>query len=824
MKKRNNVYSFFSNFTTHQLMDVISDIELLDNGYEIFYIVDTYDIMGYALPFTKNYTDQNSSKVASHRTIAYDAIFDKKNNLILLDEYKLELLSLKNQIQDNLKKFPKIKSKLIELIEKEDIDKENDAREITKIIKNNFDLIVALQIFIEYGDNIYQRFINLLTNNLTIFNFDTGDKEFDTIANKIFDNTRTSDLTISLYDKFVNEIKYRLLSLDNDLERFNYLENSYRDIAVIDRIIGITKKFNETYPTKKVAFHYLSSAPFKTSILFKLLKDFNIDINTNFNRNIFQCYLLKSFKNSNKTSNYKTDVLKLLQKVITERKFLEKSKEMVHLDSLHENNVFFKDLNILLTESEDDIRNSLILRSYEEHSHELHKALQQIKSEKQRNILSNFFNQTNHFLRDETSLLKKFDFATISIQEYRQIGLLSDKYINKNIRYEINIPIGKDIIRNFFQHLPILPFIEDKNTYTESINKICAIISQSPNSLIENNVFDQTIKDIISQLSHNSTINMKEMVIKFLIIGYINLITKAPKTLDLSTLEKYNNGENEIIDTLKAQKEIIKKSMIRPNTKEDMLEVKEHSGPFLKEIDYLLLWLFRRNHNCSKNKTDTYCKKCKYDEVIDFGKECINKYIKDGRFYHGLALAYHSKAYAKRLTCKNKSSRENYSKIINLFDHSYENLAKSTKYYENFIKNARDEATRILLVKSIIGTNNTMADCKLRKYTLSDKKDISILADINEHVSSIHENFKSISENINDYPTINHTIAELHYYEADFYFHTQDYQESYEKIKLATKEIYNFEQQKKYIPDYFFSIISDINKLRFSLFEKLNLL
>nr|WP_319397612.1 hypothetical protein [uncultured Carboxylicivirga sp.] len=830
MRNQDKVYSFLSNFSINQLLDVIDDIKLIEDGYEIHYIVDTYDIMNYALPFTQGEIEKKNQKNNSHSAIAYDAIFDNNNksnksNLILLDEYKLELLSLKNQIYDKLKNFPRIKQKLIELLQSKGIESENNFRKAATIVKSNFDTIIALQIFVEYGDNIYQRFTNLLNNNLTIFEFDTGDKEFDYIANNIFDNTRTTKLTSIIYDIYVEKVKYKLVSMESDYERYNYLENSYRDIAVIDRIIEISKKFNKDHKEKKITFQYLSSAPSKTSSLFNILKDIDIDINYNFNRDIYQCFLLKSLRKINEDGKSTSKIIELLYNVLEQKRFIENSINLLDSKKHRIENEVTKNLNQLLLDSENDIKNTLLYNSYKEHSQTLNNALQQIKSPSQRKSLTDFFTKTNSFLNnDNLLLLNKFECATISIQKYRQTFLLSNRLIDNKQFYDIQIPFGKDIIRNLFQHLPILPFIHDNNEYTESINKVCLIITQSPNEEINNIEFNNTVRSIIKQLSSNPTINVKEITVEFLILSYLNLITKTSKAFELSSRENYNGSENEIIDALKAQQSIIKNSLLTSDWDKinNKLNVVERKEQFLKELDYLLLWLLRRNHNCSKEQSQSNCINCKYDEVISFGKDCISKHSNDGRFYHGLALAYHSKAYAKKLHCKYVLS-DNLA-IISLFDSSKTALMNSLEYYSLILKNERDKLKNTLIVKSIIAVHNTIADCYLRTFDLMDEKDDKLLSKVHNHISSIQDNFNLINEDIDDFPSINHTIAELHYFESSLHFEREEYQASFSKISEATLTVYNFEHRKENIPENFYEIIHDINKLRFNLFQKMKML
>ena len=147
MLVKSEIYNFLSNFRPNNILNIIEDIKLINDGYKIYYIVDTYDIVNYALPFIdESKIDINDKSQLSHKAIAYDCIFNNNEdkNLLILDEYKLELLSIKNNIFERLKGFSKVKKQLYRLFQQDKIRNESNVDNIVKLIKDNFEIIIAI--------------------------------------------------------------------------------------------------------------------------------------------------------------------------------------------------------------------------------------------------------------------------------------------------------------------------------------------------------------------------------------------------------------------------------------------------------------------------------------------------------------------------------------------------------------------------------------------------------------------------------------------------------------------------------------------------------
>lgn len=845
MLVKSEIYNFLSNFRPNNILNIIEDIKLINDGYKIYYIVDTYDIVNYALPFIdESKIDINDKSQLSHKAIAYDCIFNNNEdkNLLILDEYKLELLSIKNNIFERLKGFSKVKKQLYRLFQQDKIRNESNVDNIVKLIKDNFEIIIAIQIFSEYGDNIYQRFFKLLNENIYIFDFESTNTVLEEIIVNVFDENRPSKITNDLFDLFVKDIQFKLLSMDTDMERYLYLENAYRDIAVIERILKVNETFKVRFPSKKVIFQYLSSTPFKTDKLFDLLKKMTPKYGLEINRNIFQCYLLKILKSLSINKYSVESIMELLHKVMLQKAFAEESIKR-DWDKNETNNIvqnkldpleklaIIDTINKLLNDSVNDIKNTFLYKTYEEHKNKLNISLNNIKEEKHREELLDFFKKTDSYLNKNSSLIQNFASNTISIQKYRKTYILANRFYDKKAFYhEIKIPYGKDIIRNNFQHLPVLLFITEKeNEYKDLMYQIFDLIL-APKKLSndESNSFNLFIINIINRLTKLSAKNLKDITFEFLILSYLNIITKSSPAYEEVNSKNIEENETEILSELETQKELLKDSIITSvvNIDKKKIEIQSREISYLREIDYLILWLKRRNFNCINEGNEQIncneCDICNYDRVIKFGIECTENYPDDGRFYHGLALAYHSQAYGFLLSCKKPSNKD--TKVIEHLGLSRYYLKLANRKYKSLERIIKESLPLSLLRKNIIAVHNTLIDGMLREFEMSDHKNNKLLLNASTEFKQIRNYFNLVDDNLYNYPTISHTEAELNYYEANKFFEDKKYPDALEKILSATSLIKYFVDNKLEIRGNFMSIISKISILRFKIFSQLGYL
>lgn len=828
MNNKNEIYSFLNNYKPEEISDVIKDFRLITKGYKIIYVVDTYDIINYSLPFTsKNYLEGENQEKLSYQTIAYEALFGQNSNtnLILLDEYKAELLSIKNQIQKRFKNFPNIRREIIKILDEKGLINDSNNQNIEELLKNNLNIIIASLIFLEYGDNIYQRLINLLNEKLNIFNLYSGDIDIDEIVNNIFDEVRISDFSDSLYDTFVDKTILKLLSIESELDRAIYLENAYRDIAVIDRIIGVNDLVKKRHHEKKIVFIYLSSTPYKTNTLFELIKKNNYQLpdidqykSFNFSRNIFQCFLLHIIL-KNKKYFTKSSEIELLE-------FIE--KEIKHTTSLASSSIKIKKASEIANEQNDNeslnilcqiisnynkgVENSMIIDSYLEYRTKLQSGLNNLRSEKTKDELKKLFFKTDDYLNN-TILSNSFATPLLNISNYKQSFFLSNSLQhNKDLFYRIKVPLGHDIIKNSFHHLPGLLFINDANDeLSNSIFQFLYLILSPQKEISKlSTEFNKTIHIIINALSKYRKKSLYYLTQEFLALSLINLVTSSAKTFESTSSVTVLESEKEIIDVLKRQKAILKKSKLIPKIISDAdgsfvinYETMGSSTPSIKEINYLLLWLLRRDN--------------RIEDALKLGKECLKLYKGECRFHHGFALAHHAAAYDNYFNADEMDIKL----ILKHLKASKRNLITALRSYKKYLTKQDNEIVKKIVLKNIIAIRNTIADANLRIYILTEKKNTDLLDESNTHLKEMKNGFVEIEENFDNYPTINHTEAELYYLEALYYFENGEIQKAHLLILKSIAIINNFERNKDQVNDKFQLVISDINKLHIGIINKI---
>lgn len=828
MANINKVKSFLTNLSTSELEEIKQDLKNVAQGNEIFYVVDTFDIVNYTLPFTdENYIESIDDSTIFYKAISYEKIFgqESKIKLCLLDEYKAELLSIKNNIYRRLNSFPALRKKFINLLKNNTtLFNKNNSEEIERVLSDNFELIVFIMIFIEHGENIYQRFSNFLKQRIDIFEFNSGVKEVDQFITEIFSKTKGSDLSLRIFDKFVEDSKIHLLSLDSDIDRYIFLENSFRDIVVVDRLLHANKLIKQN-PDHKFQFHYLSSAPYKSNQIFSLMKDSGNrlfedqkDLNLGIHRNIYQVFLL-DFLSSNVQSNIEQPVnfINSLISIKTQFNYIEFTNEMLEkkeVIELLENPNSYEVLNSLrhlLDRSRNEIENSFFYSTYKEYSNKVSQQLNNLKKEKNYRGVSDFVSVINKYLKKD-SLFVNIDATISNLEVFRQTYLLSNKmkYIKKQNLLTF-IPLGQDIIKNCFHHLPYLLFLSTrKNEISKLLYEFFDSITDNPLEIEKTTTkFNSHLGEIINAISISKNDGLFHVIQEFLILYFINIIAPTPETFSQSDFHNFYKKEDEILSIIKNQKSLIKNSIIRPKVeisgKTRKVKLERLKSNLICEIDYFQIWLLRRNRN--------------FDKCIEICNSYINnKQFDNSRFLHGRGLTFCSIAYDSYF--KNRDSSE----IISNLKLSINDLLNAKELYETIIlKNKDDIIFSRLLWKNIIGILNNIIDSKIRIIEITKqitKKDLDSCRNHLMEVKRIFKNKLNHESTYDDFPTINHTEAELEYYEAKDYFDRGLFIKAYEKINEATIRSYFFEKKTGTVSKNFRGIIKNINSLRFQIFKE----
>ena len=824
-----SVYNFIINFKANEIDEVIQDFEFRKRGYKVLYAVDTYDIVAHYLPYTEGGLFQNRNKnELAQKLICYDYFFSRrestdtpkarasavKRSMIILNEYKIELLSAKNKILRQLKDVNHVISNL-EYLKKETTDFKQNNTGASAYFARNFEVLLLLLILSEKKDMIHSEFINFLSQQLSVTEINTGSEKDDEILSKAFSKSGYSELSIQLFDSFIEKTKYDLISIGNDTERFVYLENTFRDVQAIDRLLKINKTLLEA--RQKYMVLYLSSAPYKTKELFKNLKELEesgeVNLNSEIkyiNRNIYQCFLYEMLSNEFEDSDdniHKALIsLKKLSKELELKEGQVSSPEEIINDQDQEN---LKKLQNLFDVYSTSLDNHFYLKIYEKYK-ELynsvasdHQASYKIKKDVD---LRPIFTLIDSYITSNDFRQKYFDF-TFTLNQLKHALEISD-VITKSTPLTPSINFGKDIIKNSFQHLPYLIFLNEKdknilvsNLY-EILNDIVDISHPEHHLLTDLNT---KLKKVVNILAEEQT-DVRKLSLQQIVLAYINLITSRTRPNNLCEEDK----EEEIIETLEKHKQIF--SHLQPESKLNEtgsnLEVSFKTFPYAKEIDYLLLWLYRRNE--------------RIDKAIQLGKELVETNPDDPRFMHGLSLAYISKSY--QAIKSNGGVNNNKPVVLNYLRNALTYLRSCKSKYENILGISKDQNYGLLVVKSYMAMLNSMADVSIRIYELQSKEDFDRVKEAREYLDSAKKICNSTDLIYNKYPIFSATELEIEYYEADHYFNLEKLSEAHLKIinALNRQKIFEENLSKTPIDDRFIDVKRDIQDLSLRIFQAIS--
>ncbi len=195
MKQINKISDYLTSMTVKEMEAILHDIDNLLIGQQIIYVVDTFDIIEYTIPFfdsKKYHSNQNSFKFQN--AIIYDSVFgnDSKIKFCLFKEYRMELLSIRNQISFRSSDYNELKETVIDRLRNKTIDLNiENFSDILNILDKNLELIVFLSVLHESQYNLYDKFIKFLTSKIDLFDI-SKDNEGNTKNLNILLNTTES--------------------------------------------------------------------------------------------------------------------------------------------------------------------------------------------------------------------------------------------------------------------------------------------------------------------------------------------------------------------------------------------------------------------------------------------------------------------------------------------------------------------------------------------------------------------------------------------------------------------------------------------------------
>lgn len=808
-KKLNTEYNFlFNTFSNQDIEAIIQDLQLFSQNYYFLYVVDTYDIVENYLPYTEMelFSRRNRNHQAQ-KFICYDYFFGRLNttSTILLNEYKIELLAAKNKLAKHLGEAKSV-LKNLETLKKDTNDFVSDPKKTEDFFKNHFEVILLLLILNDKTNSILGEFFSFLRTRLLVSEVKSKNEEDSEKLNRIFESCKHSKLAINIFENYIENNKSQLVSISSNTDRHIFLENTFRDSQVIDRIIQINRLLEKD--GLKYYVIYLSTAN-KTIELFKSLNQINAQSQITkpsrhlFHRNIYQYFLYDKIKNEYPGDiNRGIDVLRVIQSLIT--KTSEGSQLNEILQSITDEK-FLRIIKHLSIEKSNVIDNHFYLSVYERYKETFQKIENEEKEKpfNRREILK--IVQEIEKKREKYNLnMFNLDFT---LSQLNQTYEIVDTFHNIG-DYELEYKYGKDIIRNPYQHLPYLLLI-DESFNTKLKTKLYAFL----NSAIEVNSKKKeelkvNLRALVDELSTMSIDDGYHRLMRSLILTYINFVgqPKDRKVINKGANGKYIYDESELLLDFEKQYDIIKYQFakidadsIKPGEK---LQFKHDDPPLMNEIIYVLIWLYRRSGE--------------YEDVgIERGMELIQKGFDDPRIYQGIGLCHIARTYKLIKKNENLSGME-VQKHLDLALHF---LRLSKDKYKLFININDKTDTTHLVLKNYIAVLNSIADVSLRKYEIEISRkhqDITLLEIARSMINEIKELFDVLGLLYDKYPTYSATEMEIEYFEAECLFQNGLRSKAHQKILNALSRagiLKKLLEEKSFVDEIFLKKESMINKL-----------
>lgn len=677
-----------------EISAIQDDIRLREKGYTFFYAVDTYDFVNFFTPYLNklNFSEQRLN-ILAQEAICYESFFTANNNssIVLMEEYKKELFQVKDLFIEKVKRAAELVENKGELVN-EILALIDGGGSLLAVIEKNYELFLLSLIFTKRKNNINGiSFLEFLKKKMHIDFFETDSPEFNDYATGIFKDDAERPLADLIYDEFIDRSASRLSDLHVEkLER--YLDNTYHDLLAVERLFYANEKtFQSTDFTKNI-FYYFSSTRYKSPLIFDIIdrkhrRDFpfhNIfpHSTTSILRNNFQVFLLNALVK--KYPNSPEKAIDILEKLKEIKLYQQEAGEREYIPD---------GLNELLENYKAVIENhfyNTLLSNYKETLRTIVGA--KIKNSKELKIMMEF----NEYLEEKKKEGNVHDLA-YEVSKLGQIALLKS-VVEGRIKQvsAIKVKFGKDIIRFNFHHLPYLPFLFEPEMHHHYLAFYQFLLSIS-NVYEEGDSYDKTHLNYLGQLESRASNNIKQRSFEFLILTYIDLLTPA---VAAEKNELPREIEQKLIQALEKRLRVAEKAeRIRFGRRKQRNPAKKVYTSLFKEISYILVWLYRRNHSFHKIG------------LLETKWKWLGLY--DPRFEHGIGLA----SIAEYYDPNSKHASPTY-----LVQKSVSHLSTALSYYRTAYEEKNHKVIKELLQRNIIAIYNSICDANILLYERENKK------------------------------------------------------------------------------------------------------
>ena len=806
-KNPNTDYYFLMNsFTTADIESIKNDLKLYYENYYFIYVVDTYDIVENYLPYTEiELFSRKDRNYQVQKFICYDYFFGRLNNTttVLLNEYKIELLAAKNKLNRHLRDAKTVINNL-ETLKKETNDFiENPAR-TEEFFRKHFEVILLLLILNDKTQSILEEFFSFIRTRLMVSEVKVRDERDSELIDSIFAASSYTKFSIDLFEKYIEQNKTQLLSINAPTERHIFLENTFRDIQVVERVL----KINQTLKEKDLKYHviYLSSAH-KTVEIFRVLNSLlgvNLShtdsTNRMFHRNIYQYFLYDKIKSEFENDHDQAfEILESLKEILA-----KKETEPPHKFT---DNKFANLVEKLFEEKSTTIDNHFYLSVYEKYKDTFDKMAEsknKIRTPLNSQEVVKIISEIDRNKKQYKSSLFNLDFT---LSQLNQTYEIYDTFLGLD-EYEPEYRFGLDIVRNPYQHLPYLPLISEK--FTSPLKaKLYAFLNRSIELGTGNkHNLKQALQAVVDELTKLNTTEIYSKYLKSVVLTYLNLVAQRKTKHDMVNTD--NALEDGLLADFEKQYKLIKyqfsKIDYKKITENNRIEFKEEHNELLIEISYILIWLYRRTN--------------RDDEGIQRATEIFRNDSDDPRIDQGLALCHISKTY-KLIKLSLRVHSDQIKKHCDLAFH-FLRLAKEK--YKLLINDHLNTDNEQLILKNYIAILHSMADMAIRKYELETKKDSTLIEAARQYIDEIKSLFDTIGLIYDKQATYSATEMEIEYYEALNYYNAGAKSKAHQKIvnaSLRKQTLNNLNFPSNLLDEYFVRNESRINQLANEIFSSL---
>ncbi|WP_343692461.1 hypothetical protein [Chitinophaga sp.] len=785
----------FSWYTPQDIDIVIDDFKRTTLGVRFVYAIDTFDMVENYLPyFEKNLFSEKNIEHRAHKYICYDHFFGSHSDAqsVLLDEYKLEFLFVKKKLSKHLADAARILDNLKSLREITQ-DFTQDLEKVKAFFESNLEFILAMLIINKKQGNILTEFVSFLTDRLDVYDFKNFPSELIGKLRDIFEDSVPSGLSVNVFRKYIDKIKLRLLAIEDPQLRNIYLDNTYRDIRAIERVVKIDKKIRDSGLKCKVI--YFSTAK-KTEELVTLCKHELGSTFVNIHRNIYHYFLLKII-----SRDYQDNV----EKGISVLNAIKENFKARHSDVEYvpgNSNPGMEEINTsidqLFRENANVVDNHFYLKLYDQYN-----GIYNLDDQPQGGSVDTRILDAVKELESNWSELKgTYMRLDQSISRLNQTISIKDVYSGL-VNYDPVYKFGCDTIRDPFHHLPYLLdlnvyFTNEQQEIVYGFLNLSAVFKNPDKKRLQLH-----LHKIIDIISANEVKHIEGKIFKDMFVSYLNFVAQSNQPNDtnnkLITEEQIINNLEMLVEVcgIQFQKVDVGKS----NQTKHIQTFESHKTAVLPEIQYLLLWLYRRNN--------------RIEEGIKLSKTFEKDRFSDPRFSHGTGMLYVARLYDGIINNK-------FVEDDAFTAREYLMMAKDG-YIKWIAGKHKYGLIRKVIYKNIIAICNLLADLEVRLIEENKVGDVYVSIDAAKALMNLAKSyFRFIEISYDDSATYNTSELEIILAEIRLLKQRGDFKGAMQIIQEGEKKqrlIEGLPYYSTYVNSYFHKKIADFNILKTEVME-----